>query len=395
MFKKKMSLGCCVILLFLLLYWNHHSNTMSSVEAKESKKAATHDIYDEDDRLELTAHETYEYNGEENPVGSYLYNQHMWILKSYDEEEIAKSCHAQFDEKNRLLYALGYDRFSILYKKTSYCEERIYEWDDVKHTCRKLDYKSNSMLYEDGFCVAYRYLFDVNEYQFSEDDRLLSHLTYSREVGSDAYGYSNELFFDRGYQAEYDGERIMSELECHDYWGTNETGSWEYRVYQYDKQGNCILKVIVNEDEILLYCYEYDTALKQIDVYTYLVNEDWELTCDDGSVYYFRPKWGKPAVKKVTADKMVEKQFFYGKTMDMGQQHYYMPKEVEDTVEDHYYVVQSGDCLSKIAYKFYKNGAYYDLLYRVNRSVIGWDKNLILPGTRLFIPETGNAQDTK
>ena len=136
--------------------------------------------------------------------------------------------------------------------------------------------------------------------------------------------------------------------------------------------------------------------MKQTDVYVYAVKEDWELACDDGDVYYFRPNWGKPAVKKVAADKTVEKRFYYGKTMDMGQQHYMLQKEVDETTDDHIYVVKPGDCLWDIARRYYGNGAYYDLLRSVNRGVVsGWDANLILPGTRLFIPEVGNAQDTK
>ena len=34
------------------------------------------------------------------------------------------------------------------------------------------------------------------------------------------------------------------------------------------------------------------------------------------------------------------------------------------------------------------------LIYYVNRERIGADENLILPGTRLYVPETGNEQDT-
>ena len=110
---------------------------------------------------------------------------------------------------------------------------------------------------------------------------------------------------------------------------------------------------------------------------------------------YFRPDWGKPAVRKVAADKTVERELYYGKAMDMGQQHYLMPDEVEETVNDHKYVVKPGDCLRNIAYQYYGNGDYFDVLYLLNRNVIGFDENLILPGTKLFIPEMGDRQDTK
>lgn len=44
--------------------------------------------------------------------------------------------------------------------------------------------------------------------------------------------------------------------------------------------------------------------------YVYEVLEDWEFTADDGSTYYFRPQWKKPAVKKAAADGTVELELF-------------------------------------------------------------------------------------
>ena len=377
-----------LILLSLLCAGSYHT-PVSTTEAKEQAKSTGHMVYDKDSRLEPVATDE-----EENQSVGYLCQQYMWILDAYEESVIAESTHASFDEKNRLRYSLGYSN-NILSGQRSYCEENIYDWDDTAHTCRYIYYKSTSVPYESGYYVDYRYMFDVSYYQFTEDDKLLSKLTYRRNVGSDLYGYSEELFFDRGYQAEYDGEQLMAELQYYDYWGTNETGSWIYQVYQYDDHGNCILKVVTTEDDIILFCYEYDEKGRQTGVYSYLVKEDWELNCDDGSVICFRPDWGKPAVKKVAADKTVERELYYGKAMDLGQQHFLMQEEVEETVNDHRYVVRPGDCLRNIAYRYYGNGDYYDLLYRVNRGVIGYDEDLILPGTRLFIPEVGDQQDTK
>ena len=88
------------------------------------------------------------------------------------------------------------------------------------------------------------------------------------------------------------------------------------------------------------------------------------------------------------------KRAFYGKGMDLGQQHYLIPEEVEKTVDDHMYVVSPGDCLWNIAYKHYGHGEYYDLIYRMNWNVIGGDEDLLLPGMRLYVPEVGNAEDT-
>ena len=90
-----------------------------------------------------------------------------------------------------------------------------------------------------------------------------------------------------------------------------------------------------------------------------------------------------------------ERELYYFKVTDMGQQHYLMPEDVEDTVDDHKYTVKSGDCLRNIAYKYYGDASYYSLLYYLNRDVIGPDENLILTGTRLVVPEVGSAKDTR
>lgn len=347
----------------------------------------------EDDRLKPAGHETYEYDGDRGIIGGCLYDEYRWADWSYEEDEIAESSHAYFDEQNRLTYALGYTP-AILGSRSSYCEERIYRRDDTAHTCSYIYYKSNSMPYEDGFYIAYRYMFENCELQYDSEGRLLKGLTYRRNVGSDPNGYSEELFFDRGYEAVYDGERLMAELRYQDYWGTNETGAWEHRIYRYDEQGNCIQKVVTTEDEILLYCYEYQEAEGRADEYIYQVTAAWEFVCDDGSVYHFRPRWGKPAIRKTAADGSVEEVLYYGKAMDMGQQHFLMPEDVEETMDDHMYTVEPGDCLWSIAAKCYGHGRRYELILRMNREVIGWEEDRILPGMRLYIPEAGNAQNT-
>lgn len=396
---KQSGLESIIIFFALLLpalFLGGCGSMINTSVAKEKSKAETalQDPFAEDDRLELYKHTTYGYDENTSPAEDYLYKQYMWITETYDDETIEESNHAVFDDKNRMLYVLGYTP-AILEDNVSYCEEQVYEWDDVNHTCRNIYYKSNSKLYDSGFYVAFRYMFDVCYYQFTEDGRILSRLDYSRNVGSDQFGYSDELYFDRGYQAEYDGEHLTEELLCYNYWGTNESGDWEYRTYQYNEQGKCVLKVVTNEDAITVSCYEYDEALNQIDEYNYRVKENWELDCDDGSTLRFNAEWGSPAVEKSTPDGEITKELFYSRVMDMGQEPYLMPQEVEDTVDDHKYVVKPGDNLWEIAYKHYGNGAQCDLLYLVNRNMIGPDKNLILPGIRLYIPETGNAQNTK
>ena len=387
-------LGCIGILLLGLSYVGGCGSPARNVAENESAGELVSDIYADDHRLELISHETCAYDKDSSPVGSGLYSQYMWAAQSYNEEEKAELSHAYFDEQDRLSYVLGYSP-NILTDRSSYCEENIYQWDDARHSCRYVYYKSNSMPYQDGYYVAFRYMFEVSDLQFDEESRLRSYLSYRRNVGSDPNGYSEELFFNRGYQADYDGAYLMEELQYYDYWGTNEGGAWEHCLYQYNEQGDCVLKVVTTEEEITLCSYEYDVDAGQMDEYIYQVTDDWELSCEDGSVYYFCPQWGQAAIRKVAADGTVEKELFYGKAMDLGQQHYLMPEEAEDTIEDHTYMVRPGDCLWDIAYERYGRGSYYDLIYRVNRSSIGSDEELLLPGTRLYLPEAGSARDTK
>jgi len=54
--------------------------------------------------------------------------------------------------------------------------------------------------------------------------------------------------------------------------------------------------------------------------------------------------------------------------------------------EVEYYVVQSGDSLSKIAKKYYGNAMKYPEIFEANREVIK-DPDLIYPGQKLRIPK--------
>lgn len=390
--------GICLVLLFIVVLLRAGNvaalTGMAVLKAGTWKEAEMEPAgpYAADGRLEMVSEGTYSYDKKEDLAGGYLYDQYMWVMEPYSEEEMAEFTHASFDDKNRICYMLGYT--PAILTDAGYCEEQIFDRDDLEHTCRHIYYKANSSLYQGDFYVAYRYLFDVCYYQFTEDGRLLSRLDYSREAGSDLSGYGEELFYNRGYRAEYDGERLMEELVCYNFWGTNEAGSWEHRAYQYNEQGDCILKVVTTEDEILVLSYEYDEADHQVSEYIYRVKENWEFTCEDGSVMRFQAAWGSPAVEKRKPDGTVEKAYVYGRVMDLGQEAYLMPEDVEETVDDHTYVVKPGDNLWNIARRHYGNGGRYELIYYVNRERIGADENLILPGTRLYVPETGNEQDT-
>lgn len=199
---------CMGLLLSGILYaYGGRVFAAGSRKAGERSERPLHEIYEEDDRFRLVSQETCAYDKEQPIRPDSLGSQYLWVNQSYEAEEIAKSCHAAFDGQNRLLYALGHTA-NILGDSSSYCEERIYERDDTGHARRYLYFKSNSIPYEDGYYIGFRYLFEDSEFQYDEEGRLLRCLTYRRNVGSDPNGYSEELFFDRGYQAEYEDGRL-------------------------------------------------------------------------------------------------------------------------------------------------------------------------------------------
>src|SRR5262245_3529023 len=51
-----------------------------------------------------------------------------------------------------------------------------------------------------------------------------------------------------------------------------------------------------------------------------------------------------------------------------------------------YYVVKSGDSLSKISKDVYDNGGLYNKIYEANKATIGENPNMIKPGQKLMIP---------
>ena len=51
-----------------------------------------------------------------------------------------------------------------------------------------------------------------------------------------------------------------------------------------------------------------------------------------------------------------------------------------------YYIVKSGDSLSKISKDVYDNGGLFQKIYEANKSTIGDNPNMIKPGQKLLIP---------
>lgn len=61
------------------------------------------------------------------------------------------------------------------------------------------------------------------------------------------------------------------------------------------------------------------------------------------------------------------------------------PTAVESYDNTRYYVIQSGDTLSKIAQQFYGSATKYPRIFEANREVIK-DPDLIFPGQKIRIP---------
>ncbi len=74
------------------------------------------------------------------------------------------------------------------------------------------------------------------------------------------------------------------------------------------------------------------------------------------------------------------------RTMPGGGVGGHVPERGHDGREKRYYIVQSGDWLSKIAEKYYGDMMKYKPLHRANEGVIGPDPNKIEPRQKLWIP---------
>lgn len=60
--------------------------------------------------------------------------------------------------------------------------------------------------------------------------------------------------------------------------------------------------------------------------------------------------------------------------------------ELNEAEESRFYVIQSGDTLSKIAKEFYGSGSKYPLIFEANREVIK-DPDKIYPGQTIRVPK--------
>jgi nucleoid-associated protein YgaU len=74
-----------------------------------------------------------------------------------------------------------------------------------------------------------------------------------------------------------------------------------------------------------------------------------------------------------------------GNTMGVSNVNVDAMKHPGESADVQYYVIKSGDTLSAIAQKFYKDANKYPKIFEANREVIK-DANLIFPGQKIRIP---------
>lgn len=398
---KKILSAFIVLLCVLCLY--HFANT--NTEKKFIESIAEQDpmfpdnievelpnIPKQNDDLRLVGEITYPYQKPAEPSTSFGVDESRSGRKIYSEAEISETPFTIFDEENRLNYALTHR--AAPYSHYSY-EEDFYERNDIERTCCHILYYSNVKAYDlvdDSFYYVYnRHMQEVEYWQFSETGNLISYQHYSpkrisRSTPSSATD-GTVLYFNSGYLAKYDGEYLMSEfLQQYN------QPSWIYHTYQYDDAGNRTMEVVAIGNQVTLYTYEYDEPAGQVTRYEYLVDGEWELTCKDGSIYSFYSGYPNlnalPAVKQTAADGTVLIELFDGIVYYTGQEGYLIAEEIEEAANtSRYIIIQPGDSLWSIAEHCYGNGIYSGILYQANQHVIGLDKDMLLSGMRLYIPE--------
>lgn len=358
----------------------------------------TESVTEQDNNLLLIGEIAYPYQKPAKPSASFGIDESSSGKKIYSETEISETPFAIFDEENRLVYALTHGTRSAASYPYDY-EEDFYERNDAAHTCRHILYQSDVKRYDltDDFCyyVYDRHMQEVEYWQFSETGNLISYQHYSPKRISISTPSSvtdgTVLYFNSGYLAEYDGEYLMSEF-------LQQYGqpSWIYHTYQYDDAGNRTMEIVTIGDYVMLYTYEYDESAGQVTRYEYLVDGEWELTCQDGSNYSFYSGYPNrdalPAVKKTATDGTVLTELFDEKVYFIGQEGYLIAEEIEESAKtSRYIVVQPGDSLWSIAGQCYGNGIYSDILYQANQNIIGEEKDILQPGIHLYIPEIWNS----
>ena len=223
------------------------------------------------------------------------------------------------------------------------------------------------------------------------------------------YNDDSTLPFDRGYWAEYDGKRLRSELKFYLSWELP-SGVWDYKVYQYDTAGKRVCTVCVtgtgNPDDhiITLEQYQYDEKNDRLEYSKYKLTQDYELVCEDGSKYLFHPEamehTGALVVQKTESNNTDGYKLLYDRApeitpeMKQDMETVLLPDDIDNAVEDHYYTVRRGDCLTQIALDHYGDPDFAEFIYWKNLQELN-DINIILPDQRLYLPELVTSDRTE
>ena len=303
----------------------------------------------------------------------------------------------------------------------------LIEYDDENHTSVETEYNSDGE-------ATYVWLNVYNEnWEKSES------VWYA--VDQIPKGYTPDFFTDyytRGYWVSYSDGLKMEEMS-NEPWKSDRNFS-EYTAYDYDGNGNCIIKLqVYRSGHAHMYRYVYDKRNRLVEQYSYDFSDVkfWERLLSDGSKLTLEVDDDETlSITRTALDGSVINQFIYGDDNNVEVQ--YKPAETVywqlsparflaerqqdkesdqagtgsagskpdgsrpnsgDTEPDRsdsndkpsaqpesfIYTVEPGDCLWHIAERFLNSGQRFVEIYDQNGDVIGDDPGLILPGMRLYI----------
>lgn len=315
----------------------------------------------------------------------------------------------EYDENNRLVREIleveGKEPYGIPPHVTL-----SIEYDDENYTSVETEYNSSGE-------ATYVWL---NTYD--ENWEKAESVWYAEEDIPKGYtpGYFAD-YYTRGYWVSYSDGLVMEEMS-NEPWNSTRNFS-EYTAYDYDGNGNCIIKLqVYGFEHAHMYRYVYDERNRLVEQYNYDFSDVkfWERLLSDGSKLTLEVDDDETvSITRTALDGSLINGFIYGED-DVEIQ--YKPAEtvywqlspdqfLADRQQDNMkpdsgdiepersdlsqrpsarpeifvYTVEPGDCLWSIAERFLNSGQRFREIYNQNGEVIGDDPRLILPGTRLYI----------
>ena len=417
-----------------------------------------HDYYE--DIWVLSDEETYEYDSQGRISGQFAVSGNTQWVYEYTEEGYTKTQSWAYGV-NDLIYSYDLAGNQIYFRNASnyrYPHATTYEYDEKNRLVRKIlevegkepygipphvtlfieyddeNYTSVGTEYDSKGEATYVWL---NTYD--ENWEKAESMWY--DVDQVPKGYTPDFFADyytRGYWVSYSDGLKMEEMS-NEPWKSDRNFS-EYTAYDYDGNGNCIIKLqVYRSGHAHMYRYVYDKRNRLVEQYSYDFSEVkfWERLLSDGSKLTLEVDDDETlSITRTALDGSVINQFIYGDDNNVEVQ--YKPAETVywqlsparflaerqqdkesdqagtgsagskpddsrpnsgDTEPDRsdsndkpsaqpesfIYTVEPGDCLWHIAERFLNSGQRFVEIYDQNGDVIGDDPGLILPGMRLYI----------